>query len=130
MMDSLNHALNNTPLNKENSYSVNFKVFRKNINENVEKVKIKAVQSWNPNAKACNLEVVDAETVETDDKETSKLNMLADKNPAIKTAYENLKGRNKEINKKTIAFELKLMLDNENIIKTEFKDALKELDKL
>lgn len=130
LIDSLNHAINNTPLNKENSYSVNFDVFRRNINENVEKVKIKAVQSWNPNAKACNLEVVDAETVETDDKETSKMNMLADKNPAIKAAYENLKGKNKEINKKTIAFELKLMLDNEDIIKTEFKDALKELDNL
>jgi len=129
LIDSLNHALNKTPLNQENSYSVNFETFRNNINENIKEVKVKAVQSWNPNAKACNLEVISAEVTESDSKR-SALEKLVDKNPAIKAAYENLKIKNKEINKKTVAFELKLMLDNEDIIKTEFKDALKELEKV
>lgn len=129
LIDTLNHALNNTPLNKENSYSVTFDTFRENINKNVAKVHVKAVQSWNPNAKACNLEVLNAKISEFDN-EASKLSMLADKNPAIKTALDNLKTKNKEINKKTIAFELKLMLDNEDIIKTEFKESLKELNRL
>jgi len=129
LIDSLNHAINNTPLNKENSYSVNFDTFRNNINENVKKVKIKTVQSQNPNAKACNLEVVKAELGD-EDEEISKLDMLAEKNPAIGKAFSNLRANNKDINKKTIAFELKFMLDNEDIIKTEFKEALQELNKL
>lgn len=127
LIDSINHALNNTPLNSKESYSVNFEIFRKNINENVKNVTIKAVQSWNPSAKACNLEVVNAETEVS---ETSSIEDLANKNSIIKIAYENLQNKGAQINKKTIAFELKSMLDNEKIIKTEFKDALKELDKL
>ncbi len=131
LIDSLNHALNKTPMNTQESYSVNFDTFRKNINENVEKVKIKAVQSWNPSAKACNLEVIDTKSVENAEKsETHDLEQLAHEDPAIKIAYENLLSRNKEINKKTLAFELKSILDSENITKTEFKDTLKKIDKL
>ncbi len=127
-IDSLNHAINNTPLNKENSYSVNFDTFRKNVNENVKEVKVKAVQSWNPNAKACNIEVISAE-INDQNNMNSAPNSLVSDNPAVKDACENLKDKKREINKKTIAFELKIMLDNRDITKTEFKDALKELDR-
>ena len=129
LIDSLNHTLNNTPMNVQESYSVNFDTFRNNINENVEKVKIKAVQSWNPSARACNLEVIDARSVEGKS-EKPDLKSLIDEDTAIKTAYKNLEIKNKEINKKTLAFELKSMLDKGEIIKTEFKDALQKIDKL
>jgi hypothetical protein len=128
LIDSLNHALNKAPMNSQESYSVNFDTFRKTINENVEKVKIKAVQSWNPGAKACNLEVIDARSVEGKS-EKPDLKSLIDDDPSIKTAYKNLEIKNKEIDKKTLAFELKSMLDNSEIIKTEFKDALQKIDK-
>ena len=130
LIDSLNHALNNAPLNTQESYSVNFNTFRANINENVEKVTVKAVQSWNPNAKACNLEVMAAKSKSIEEPENTSFEPLIDTDPAIKLAYENIKGRGKEINKKSMAFELKSMLDDGDIIKTEFKDALKKLDKL
>lgn len=120
LIDSLNHALNNTPMNVQESYSVNFDTFRRNINENVETVKIKAVQSWNPSARACNLEVIDTRSVEGKSEEPD-LKSLIDDDTAIKTAYKNLEIKNKEINKKTLAFELKSMLDKEEIIKSEFK---------
>ena len=129
LIDSLNHALNNTPMNVQESYSVNFDIFRNNINENVEKVKIKAVQSWNPSARACNLEVIDARSVE-EKSEKPGLKSLIDDDPAVKTAYKNLEIKNKEISKKTLAFELKSILDSENITKAEFKDALHKIDKL
>ena len=129
LIDSLNHALNKTPMNVQESYSVNFDTFRNNINENVDTIKIKAVQSWNPNARACNLEVIDARSVERKSEEPD-LKSLVDDDPAIETAYKNLEIKNKEINKKTLAFELKSMLDKGEIIKTEFKDALQKIDKL
>ena len=128
LIDSMNHALNKTPMNVQESYSVNFDTFRKNINENVEKVKVKAVQSWNPSAKACNLEVVDAEN--TGKLKEHKFRLLIKEDPAIKTAYKHLSGGDKEITKKSLAFELKSMLNNKNIIKSEFKGALQKLDKL
>ena len=131
LIDSLNHALNSRPMNVQESYSVNFDIFRKNINENVEKVKIKAVQSWNPSAKACNLEVVDAKSVESEKKhEVQDLKQLIQEDRAIKRAYDNIESKGKEISKKTLAFELKSILDNEDITKTEFKDALHKIDKL
>ena len=131
LIDSLNHALNNTPMNVQESYSVNFDTFRKTVNENVEKVKIKAVQSWNPGAKACNLEVVCAKSGAPIEKhETTGLKQLAQEDPSVKTAYDNLLSKNSEITKKNLAFELKAMLNNENITRTEFKDALIKIDKL
>ena len=130
LIDSLNHALNKTPMNVQESYSVNFDTFRKNINENVAQVKIKAVQSWNPHAKACNLEVIDAKNKSVEKPETFDLKHLIHEDPAIKIAYENLESMKKEINKKSLAFELKSMLDKDEIIKTEFKDALQKIDRL
>jgi len=131
LIDSINHALNKTPVNVSESYSVNFDTFRNNVNENVEKITVKAVQSWNPNARACNLEVIEAKNVENIEKSVNyNLNDLIGDDPAIKIGYENLQSKGKEINKKNLAFELKSLLDNEDIIKTEFKDALRKIDKL
>ncbi|OEC84399.1 MULTISPECIES: hypothetical protein [Methanobacterium] len=131
LIDSLNHALNNVSMNVQESYSVNFDTFRKNINENVGNVKIKAVQSWNPNAKACNLEVVDAKSGSPVEKNgTTDLEQLAQNDPAIKIAQDGLLSKDKEITKKNLAFELKTMLDSEDINKTEFKKALQKIDKL
>jgi hypothetical protein len=64
LIDSLNHALNDTELEQLESYSVVFETFRETINEKVDKVTIKAVQSSNPNAKTPNLSVVKAEAIE------------------------------------------------------------------
>jgi len=60
LIDSLNHSLNGTELEQLESYSVVFDTFRESINENVEKVTVKAVQPSNPNAKTPNLSVVKA----------------------------------------------------------------------
>jgi hypothetical protein len=64
LIDSLSHALNGTELDQLESYSVVFDTFRDTINEKVDKVTIKAVQSNNPNAKTPNLSVVKAESIE------------------------------------------------------------------
>ena len=131
LIDSLNHALNKAPMNAQESYSVNFDTFRKTVNDSVENVKIKAVQSWNPGAKACNLEVVDAKNGSPVEKnETTGLEQLAQNEPVIKIAYDSLLSKDTEITKKNLAFELKAMLDNENINKSEFKEALHKIDKL
>ncbi len=131
LIDSLNHALNKAPMNAQDSYSVNYDTFRKTVNENVEKVKIKAVQSWNPGAKACNLEVINAKSGSTVEKhETTGWEQLAHDDQIIKIAYDGLLSKNNEITKKNLAFKLKSMLDKEDITRTEFKDALKKIDKL
>jgi hypothetical protein len=130
LIDSLNHAINKAPRNVEDSYSVNFKVFRKNINEEVEKVKVKAVQSWKPGAKSVNLEVMYVELKRPEEDESSKIENLSKTNEPVKLAYKGLKNKQKDISKKSVAFELKSFLDKEIITKSEFKAALKELDKL
>lgn len=129
LVDSLNHAFNDTPMNKEDSYSVKFDVFRKNINENVKKVKVKAVQSWKPGAKAANLEVISAELSKPEELKKNSLERLADEKSTVKLAFESLRASSKEINKKSLAFELKHFLDNKKITKTEFKKSLIELDR-
>jgi hypothetical protein len=130
LIDSLNHVLNGTPRNVEESYSVKFDTFKNNINHNVSKVKIKAVQSWKPGAKAVNLEIIDAELLKVEESEHEQIKNLAATNNAVKLAYNSLTDKGKDINKKSVAFELKHLLDSEKIMKTEFKNALKELDKL
>lgn len=130
LIDSLNHILNKAPRNVEDSYSVIFDVFRKNINEKVGNVKIRAVQSWKPGAKSVNLEVMEAEVKEAEKGELSKIENLTKSNKTIELAYGSLKNKKKDINKKSIAFELKLILDRNEISRSQFKSALKELDKL
>ncbi|MGZ7208908.1 MAG: hypothetical protein ACXVHV_03440 [Methanobacterium sp.] len=129
LIDSLNHLLNNSPRNTEESYSLIFDVFKENINENVKKVKVKAVQSWKPGAKSVNLEVLEAE-LESKEDEASKIESIAVANDAVKIAYESLKTRGKDINKKSVAFELRSVLDKDKITRSQFKEALHELDKL
>jgi len=130
LIDSLNHAINDTPLSTEDSYTVKFETFRKNINKNVENIKIKAVQSWKPGAKAVNLEVIAAKLSKDSKSESERIKNLAEINNSIKIAYDNLKIKNSDINKKSIAFELKHLLDNDKMTRSEFKEVLKELDKL
>ncbi len=60
LIDSLSHALNDTELEQLESYSVVFDTFRNTINEKVDEITVKAVQSSNPNAKTPNLSVVKA----------------------------------------------------------------------
>ncbi|MGZ7119640.1 MAG: hypothetical protein ACXVH2_08020 [Methanobacterium sp.] len=63
-IDSLNHALNDTELDQLESYSVVFDTFRSTVNEKVDNVTVKTVQSSNPNAKTPNLSVVKATAIE------------------------------------------------------------------
>jgi hypothetical protein len=64
LIDSLNHALNDTELEQLESYSVVFDTFRETVNEKVDKVTVKAVQPSNPNAKTSNISVIKAEPIE------------------------------------------------------------------
>ena len=127
LIDSINHVLNNAPRNIEDNYSVKFDVFKDNINKKVKWVKVTAVQSWKPGAKAVNLEILDAKIGED---ESSRIDDLAQINDAVKIALKSLENKKKDIDKKSIAFELKLLLDKKTINRTQFKDALKELDNL
>ena len=65
LIDSLNHALNETELDQLESYSVVFDTFRETVNEKVEEVTVRTVQPSNPNAKAPNLQVIKAKSFET-----------------------------------------------------------------
>ena len=128
-IDSLNHVLNNTPRNIQDSYSVNFDTFRRNVNNNVPLLTVKAVPPLNINAKYVNLEVITAQCKnELVRRGITSLDDLADKNMFIRIAYANLKDRKEEITVKTIAFELKKMLQLGNITEIEYKSILKELD--
>jgi hypothetical protein len=65
-IDSLNHALNGTELDHLESYSVVFETFRDTVNEKVDNITVKAVQSSNPNAKTPNLSVVKASVIDSE----------------------------------------------------------------
>ena len=60
LIDSLNHALNETELGHLESYSVVFDTFRQTINERVESITVKSTKASNPNAKTPNLQIVKA----------------------------------------------------------------------
>ncbi len=60
LIDSLNHALNDTELNQLESYSVVFETFKDTVNGRVEEVTVKAVEPSNPNAKTPNLQITKA----------------------------------------------------------------------
>ncbi len=130
LVDSMNHVLNKAPRNKVDSYSVKFETFKDNINENVAEVKIKAVQSWKPGARYVNLEVLDAQILDSPRTELSKIESLTKNNIYLKRAYTALKNNNSDINKKSIAFEVKSYLDEGEITKSIFMEILKELDKI
>ncbi len=129
-IDSLNHLINNTPRNLQDSYSVNFDTFRNAVNDNVPLVTVKAVPPSNPHAKYVNLEVISAQCKTEALRRSASLDDIADKNPVIRIGYVNLKNRNEEVTVKKIAFELKTMLNRDDITESEYKSALKELDKV
>lgn len=128
-IDSLNHVVNNTQRNLQDSYSVNFNTFRGTVNNNINQVTVKAIRSLNPNAKYVNLEIIKAEYA-TEKEQNSNIEDMINKNPVIRMGYENLKDKNEEITVKSIAFELKNILSKGDITNTEYMDALKELDKI
>jgi hypothetical protein len=59
IIDSLNHILNGTPEGEKESYSVVFDTFRNTINNEVSKIKFKAEQPKNPNAKSVNIRAIE-----------------------------------------------------------------------
>lgn len=139
LVDSLNHVVNRDLRNFQDSYSVNFNTFRTAINDNIHKVTVKAIKPVNPHAKYVNLEVVSAEYKEANIKQgsskdqalsPSSLEDLADRNALINIGYTNLQEEEKEITVQNIAFELKSMMDRDEITEFEFKSALKKLDTL
>ncbi|MCE5213771.1 MAG: hypothetical protein LLF83_03510 [Methanobacterium sp.] len=130
-IDTLNHAINDQPLNQEDSYSVNFKTLRKAVNDHIPRAMVRAVKPMNPHAKYVNLEVVDAQTKDNMPKQgVSSLEELAEENGVIHIAYANIKAEGKVLKLQNIAFELKSMLDRDEINELEFKNALKKLDAL
>lgn len=128
-IDTLNHVINNEPLNLQDSYSVNFNTLRKAVNDNIPRVTVKAVHPVNPHAKYVNLEVVSAQCKdESSSGGASSLEELADANAVIHIGYANLRAEGKETTVQNIAFELKSMMDRDEISEFEFKNALKKLD--
>jgi hypothetical protein len=130
-IDTMNHVINNDPLNLQDSYSVNFKIFRDAVNDNISRATVKAVRPVNPHAKYVNLAVISAKVKDKTTRiRTSSLEDLADKNAVIRIAYANTRGKAKEITLQNVAVELKSMNDRDEITELEFKNALKELDDL
>lgn len=128
-IDSLNHAVNNEPRNQHSSYSVNFNIFRMAVNDNISKVTVKAISPVNPHAKYVNLEVITAQCKKKTEKNVT-LEDVAYKNPVIGRGYFNLQGQDEKITVKTIAFELKSLLNQEEITEIQYKNALKDLDSI
>ncbi|HTX61633.1 MAG TPA: hypothetical protein VMC48_04940, partial [Methanobacterium sp.] len=128
-IDTLNHVLNQDPANVRDNYSVNFKTFRKAINDNISQATLRAIPPINPQAKYVTIQVVKAQLK---DEEGRMLNIslddLAEKNAVISIAYTNLQEEGKEISAQTLAFELKSMKDQEKIDAHEFKSSLQKLD--
>lgn len=130
-IDTLNHVINDQTPNQEDSYSVNFKTLRKAVNDHIPQVTVSAVKSINPHAKYVNLEVINAHSRESVPKTgASSLEENAEENAVIHIANANLKAEGKFTNLQNIAFELKSMMDRDELTELEFKKALKELDAL
>lgn len=130
LIDTLNHSVNKDPLSTQDSYSVNFNTFRQAVNDNIINAEIKAAKPVNPHAKYVNLEVKSAQVKEEAPHEPGSLEELAGKNAVIHIAYTNLQDEEKKATMQSTAFELKNMMDREEITELEFKNALKELDSL
>jgi hypothetical protein len=130
-IDTLNHVLNKDPVNEKDNYSVNFKTFRKSVNDNISMITVKAIHPTNPNAKYVTLQVVSAMVKdEMSRRHYTSLDDLAHQNPVIRIAYANIREQKKEINVQNIAFELKSMMDRNEIDEYEFKTALQSLEDL
>jgi hypothetical protein len=130
-IDSLNHVVNKTPKNLQENYSVNFSKFRKTVNEHVNKVRVKAVQPDNPDAKSVYLQFIDAK-FSTESKNHTHLSIydLAEENPIILMAYTHLRNKGERRTVKNIRFELKALFDDKIITEQAYQDAIKELKKV
>jgi len=130
-IDSLNHIVNDTMRNYEDSYSVDFETFRKSINDDIVHITVKAVAPSNPNAKAVNLEVI---SVKLKDKpetlRASTLGDITDEYPQLRMAVTNLIDRKEVVTPESIADELKSLFDKGEIKEREYKHGLKELEKM
>lgn len=130
-IDSLNHIVNKTRRNFQDSYSVDFEAFRKSVNDNISRVTVKAVSPSNPNAKAVNLEVI---SVQLKDKpetlRSSTLIDITDEYPQLRMAVTNLIDRKEIVTPENIAVELKSLFDKGSIKEREYNHGLKELDKM
>jgi hypothetical protein len=128
-IDSLNHIVNNTERNTVDSYSVDFETFRKSINDNISHVTVKAVHSAISTAKAVNLEVVSVQCKTGERLRPSTLSDITAEYPQLRMAVINIMERGEEVNPKTVATELKSMLDRKEMKEREYKHGLKEIDK-
>ncbi|MDD1775366.1 MAG: hypothetical protein LUQ24_07530 [Methanobacterium sp.] len=130
-IDTLNHVLNKEPVNEKANYSVNFKTFRRSVNDNISMITIKAIHPTNPNAKYVTLQVVSAQLKDEKGRRLyTSLDDLAHQNPVMRIAYTNLREEGKDITAPNLAFELKSMKDREEINENEFKSALQRLDEV
>lgn len=130
-MDSLNHVVNNTPLNWQENYSVNFSRFRKTVNHSISSITVKATKPINANAKSVNLLVTDA-TVKSESGKTVPTTIydLAQYDSVVLMAYAHLRNKGDRITVKNITFELKTFLDDAKITKAAYQSALEELKKI
>ena len=130
-IDSLNHVVNKTRTNFQDSYSVDFETFRKSINNNISRITVKAIAPSRSGAKAVNLEVISVKL--KDNPETQRASSLldiTDEYPQLRMAVTNLIDRKEKVTSESIAAELKSLRDNKYIPEREYEHGLKELDKM
>ncbi|OPY23921.1 MAG: hypothetical protein A4E27_01371 [Methanobacterium sp. PtaU1.Bin242] len=127
-IDSITHVVNDTPINWQDNYSVNFNQFRKTLNQYIRSVTIKTVAPVNTDAKTVNLEIIGAE-YKTESRKKVPLTIydLAEEDPIILMGYASLRNKGDRITVKNIVFELKSLLDDEKITEDAYKLALIEL---
>jgi hypothetical protein len=141
LIDSLNHALNNTKLNSAKSYTVVFDVFQNTINNTIETVTATTVKSGNPNAKTPNLQIIKAvlkETPEAESKEGVTVDLDAElsqevitrlkkDNPDLYDAIDTLQLGHYNITINAIIGELKKTHKENNLNTEAYKKAREDL---
>ncbi|HML06212.1 MAG TPA: hypothetical protein VK426_10595 [Methanobacterium sp.] len=128
-IDSLNHIINDSERDYEDSYSVDFETFRKSVNDNISHVTVKAVPSSKPTAKSVNLEVVSVQCKTGERLRPSNLTDIADEYPQFRMALINLKEKQERVNPESLRKEFKSMFDKKEIKKREYEHGLKEIEK-
>lgn len=130
-IDSLNHVINKTMTNSQDSYSVDFETFRKSINDNISRITVKAMAPSSVHAKAANLEVISVQLKDNPETQrASSLMDITDEYPQLRMAVTNLMDRKEGVTSESIAAELKSLFDNDYIKEREYTHGLKELDKM
>lgn len=131
LFDSLNHTVNDKPLNWHEHYSVNFNRFRNTINQHISSITIKAVAPDKSDAKTVNLQVANAKVINISPKRSpATIYDLAQEDPIILMAYAHLRNKGDRITLKNIQFELKFSMDDGKITKSAYRTALEELKKI